>query len=280
MLINIGYILAMVAMALYLSHSYELPAKVHSMLRASLFNMLPTSKTPAVTETHSDTVNDPLAGHNDAEFVRQYKCDHEHKYRMSVIKRKPMLMYITDFMTDGEAQHLIAIGMPSLAESTVVGANSSYKHPGRTSRNSFLRRHHDAVVTCIEQRASSLVNLPVVNIEPLQVVAYSEGQKYDPHFDYFAPDAEGAARETLRGGQRVVTIFAYLNTLDLAKHGGGTQFPVINVTVPAVRGDAAFWYDTNEDGAEEPLTSHGGMAVRGDAEKFGLNIWIREGEFN
>ena len=164
-----------------------------------------------------------------------------------------------------------------MSRSTVVGEKNDVNH-ARTSHNSFLKRGQDAVVACIEGRASSLTGFPTVNIESLQVVWYRSGQEYRPHFDYFPPGSAGTERELSRGGQRMVTLFVYLNTVP-ERNGGATVFPVLNVTIPAVKNTAAFWYDMTPDGKEDARTLHGGAAVS-DFEKFGLNIWIRQGEFN
>lgn len=43
--------------------------------------------------------------------------------------------------------------------------------------------------------------------EGLQILHYHDGQKYEPHFDYFH-DAVNARPEN--GGQRVITVLMYL----------------------------------------------------------------------
>lgn len=55
------------------------------------------------------------------------------------------------------------------------------------------------------------------NGEDIQVLRYEHGQKYDPHYDYFADKVNIA-----RGGHRVATVLMYLT--DVTK-GGETVFP-------------------------------------------------------
>lgn len=60
------------------------------------------------------------------------------------------------------------------------------------------------------------------NGEDIQVLRYEPGQKYDPHYDYFADKVNIA-----RGGHRIATVLMYLT--DVAK-GGETVFPEAEVS--------------------------------------------------
>ena len=53
----------------------------------------------------------------------------------------------------------------------------------RTSSTGMLPAG-DPVVRRITERAANLTGYPYDNIEPLQLVKYLDGQKYEPHFDY------------------------------------------------------------------------------------------------
>lgn len=56
----------------------------------------------------------------------------------------------------------------------------------------------------------------------MQVLRYEHGQKYDPHYDYFADKVNIA-----RGGHRIATVLMYLT--DVVK-GGETLFPSAEVS--------------------------------------------------
>ena len=213
------------------------------------------------------------------QIAEDYHCDPDHPYRARMENRDPHLMIIDNFISQAEALHLIAIAQPEMQRSKVVADTDENKlSTGRTSFNTFLSRSQDAVVHCIEQRASRIVGKPLANMEPLQVVWYRKGQEYQPHYDYFAQGYAGTDRELKRGGQRIATFFVYLNTLK-EDQGGATTFPTLNLNVKPVQGSAAFWYDVQVDGTDDPRTLHGGAPVH-YGEKYGLNIWVREGEFN
>ena len=99
----------------------------------------------------------------------------------------------------------------------------------RTSSTAMLPAG-DPVVKRITERASYLTGYPYANIEPLQLVKYTAGQRYEPHFDYGeACDFE----ENMGKGHRHVTMLVYLNNLP-AGAGGHTPFPKLNVQVDPV----------------------------------------------
>ncbi|KAI3654329.1 hypothetical protein MP228_001048 [Amoeboaphelidium protococcarum] len=280
-----GYIYTAVAVFALMTmvNYYQIPQAISRNVKLQLAKL--ALYAAPETATSMTALVDPVGSwnddgsFNDLVFTHRYKCNENFTFGVNLMRRKPFMMYLRDLLTPGEAQHLIEVARPLFVRSTVVG-DENYVHEGRTSHSAFLQRSHDKVVKCIEQRVSRFVNKPVPNIEPLQVVWYREGQKYEPHYDWFERDGSGGDNELTRGGQREITIFAYLNTVDMEKHGGATSFPEIDVDVPARLGDAAFWYNTDADQKEDPLTKHGGSPIIGDGEKFGLNIWIRQGSFD
>lgn len=72
-----------------------------------------------------------------------------------------------------------------------------------------------------------------------------------------------------RTGQRLITLFAYLN--DIPKNqGGGTVFPELNVTFHPKKNTALLWFNQDARGNMDERTLHGGEAIQGDFEKWGL----------
>ena len=62
----------------------------------------------------------------------------------------------------------------------------------------------------VTERASFVTGYPYENIEPLQLLRYTDGQRYEPHFDYGeACDFE----ENMGRGHRHVTMLVYLNSV-------------------------------------------------------------------
>jgi hypothetical protein len=49
---------------------------------------------------------------DDNAFMKNYRCNKEHTFRVEVFKQDPLLMVIHDFLAPGEADHLRAIALP------------------------------------------------------------------------------------------------------------------------------------------------------------------------
>lgn len=77
----------------------------------------------------------------------------------------------------------------------------------RTSKGTFLRKNHDDIVARIEKRLAMVTMLPEENGEALQILEYVDGQKYEPHTDYFHDQLN---QDRSHGGQRVATVLMYL----------------------------------------------------------------------
>ena len=136
------------------------------------------------------------------------------------ISYSPRIRYLHRLLAPHECEHIVKIAQPLFSRSPVRGAVTRV----RTSTTAMLPAG-DPVVKRITARASYLTGYPYANIEPLQLVKYTAGQRYEPHFDYGeACDFE----ENMGKGHRHVTMLVYLNNLP-AGAGGHTTFPKLNV---------------------------------------------------
>eukprot|EP01052_Picozoa_sp_SAG31_P010926 SAG31_NODE_608_length_13576_cov_23.757290_6_plen_147_part_00 len=90
-----------------------------------------------------------------------------------------------------QCDHIITKATPSMANSGVSHVDSDIGKPAtnwRTSTQARLPNRADSVVTGIERRVHGLMRVPEDQGEPLQVLRYLAGQKYDAHNDFFDPD--------------------------------------------------------------------------------------------
>ena len=198
---------------------------------------------------------------------------------IEVLSWSPRIFVYHHFLSDAECDYLRYQATPFLVPSTVVdhtrpdGRKSDNR---RRSEGMFFPKHHfDPVLSDIEKRISLLTLMPLENGEPIQVLHYSVGGEYQPHYDYFNENTVGGASHLNRGGQRVASFLMYLNSPDA---GGETLFPIVNVQVKPIKGDALLFFDCCVNGAVDPLTLHGGSPViRG--EKWLATKWFRQYPF-
>jgi hypothetical protein len=146
--------------------------------------------------------------------------------------------------------------------------------PRRTSTTAMLGgRLDDAVVKRIRARIARFSGFPVDHLEPLQVVRYERGQKYEGHHDYFdVCDLE----DKTSSGRRQVTFLIYLVDMPPGEEGGGTSFPDLNLEVRPEQGSAIVFNDCHDWGGEDGRSLHAGQPpVNPDTVKYAINGWIR-----
>jgi prolyl 4-hydroxylase len=187
----------------------------------------------------------------------------------------PRVVVLGNVMSQQECAELRDLASARLARSeTVIDATGGSEiNAARTSEGMFFSRGENDLIMRIEARLAALVNWPVEHGEGLQILRYSPGAQYLPHYDYFDPAQAGSAAVLRRGGQRVGTIVLYLNT---PEEGGATVFPDVGLTVHPIAGQAVFFSYARPD--PDTRTLHGGAPVlRG--EKWVATKWLRQGRF-
>jgi prolyl 4-hydroxylase len=196
--------------------------------------------------------------------------------RVVLSLRDPRVVVFANFLSDDECDALRALAEPRLARSQTVdnATGGSEVNEARTSRGMFFGRGENELIARIEARIAALVRWPVENGEGVQVLHYTAGAEYKPHYDYFDPAQPGTATILKRGGQRVATVVMYLNS---PEKGGGTSFPDVALEVAPVKGSAVFFSYDHAHPATRSL--HGGAPVV-EGEKWVATKWLREGRFD
>jgi prolyl 4-hydroxylase len=187
----------------------------------------------------------------------------------------PRVVVFGSLLCDEECDALIALAKPRLARSLTVAVDTGGEeiNQDRTSSGMFFQRGESELVRRIEARIARLVNWPVEHGEGLQVLHYTPGTEYKPHYDYFDPEQPGTPTILKRGGQRVATIVIYLAE---PEKGGGTVFPDVHMEVAPKRGNAVFF--SYERPHPSTRTLHGGSPVLA-GEKWIATKWLRERPF-
>eukprot|EP00877_Chromochloris_zofingiensis_P013401 jgi/Chrzof1/8314/Cz03g05260.t1 len=196
----------------------------------------------------------------------------------------PRVFLFKQFLTDEECDYVINLAKPSMHKSMVVDSTTGQEiaDSARTSTGTFFQIGQTDVLTRIEQRVARITMIPVENQEGLQVLHYQNGQKYEPHYDYFH-DALNQGPE--QGGQRVITVLIYLST---PTEGGETVFPNAEVKSTGgdwsqcaqqglankpVKGDALMFYSLKPDGSKDEASLHGSCPTTA-GEKWSATKWI------
>ena len=189
----------------------------------------------------------------------------------------PILYVVNNFLSNDECEAFIEAANGKLKPSTVISTDKHIQHESRTSENCWIEHDANEIVHEVSKRFSILVQMPIRNAEQYQLVYYKRGTEYKPHFDSFDFETEDGKKNWEPGGQRMITVIAYLNDV---KEGGETGFPELGINVPPKKGDALVFHNTlQEDAAAypriNPRSLHGGMPVI-NGEKWMVNLWFRE----
>ncbi|VTU33467.1 2OG-Fe(II) oxygenase [Variovorax sp. RA8] len=189
--------------------------------------------------------------------------------------RHPRVVVFGDLLSDDECEGLIQTARRRLARSLTVETQTGGEalNVDRTSDGMFFERGENSLVARLEQRIALLLRWPLEFGEGLQVLRYSPGAQYRPHYDYFDPGEPGTPTILRRGGQRVATLVMYLQEPGL---GGATTFPDVGLEVAPKRGTGVFFSYERPDPATHTL--HGGAPVLA-GEKWVATKWLREREF-
>ena len=134
--------------------------------------------------------------------------------------------------------------------------------PDRTSTNANIAR---AEAPSVVEKLLALGACDERQLETLQVLRYTEGQRFLPHTDGFAGPVSACG---FRDSGRLVTIFVYLNGVS----GGSTRFNQLGIEVSPRRGMAVVHFPATTGLELDELTEHEGTPAVD--EKWLLTTWI------
>ncbi|OAP02609.1 hypothetical protein AXX17_AT3G31070 [Arabidopsis thaliana] len=211
--------------------------------------------------------------------------------RITQLSWTPRAFLYKGFLSDEECDHLIKLAKGKLEKSMVVAdvdSGESEDSEVRTSSGMFLTKRQDDIVANVEAKLAAWTFLPEENGEALQILHYENGQKYDPHFDYFY---DKKALEL--GGHRIATVLMYLSNVT---KGGETVFPNWKGKTPQLKddswskcakqgyavkprkGDALLFFNLHLNGTTDPNSLHGSCPVI-EGEKWSATRWIHVRSF-
>ncbi|KAK9272241.1 hypothetical protein L1049_002612 [Liquidambar formosana] len=211
--------------------------------------------------------------------------------RVTQLSWSPRAFIYRGFLSNEECDHLIDLAKDKLEKSMVADNESgkSIESEVRTSSGMFLKKAQDEVVADVEARIAAWTFLPEENGESIQILHYENGQKYEPHFDFF----HDKANQEL-GGHRVATVLMYLSDVE---RGGETVFPNAEekmsqpkddnwsdcakngYAVKPMKGDALLFFSLHPDATTDSDSLHGSCPVI-EGEKWSATKWIHVRSFD
>ncbi|KAK3250164.1 hypothetical protein CYMTET_40448 [Cymbomonas tetramitiformis] len=197
------------------------------------------------------------------------------------ISWKPRAYIWHKLLTKEECNAIVKLASPRIAKSKVVDSKTGQAadDPIRTSWGTYLTEDDSEVVRTVNEKVAKFSMLPASHGEQLQVLRYTDGQKYDAHWDQFDnPVVHKALFDN--GGQRVATVLLYLSNVE---QGGETVFPESqnwidpakataeswsscggqrgSLAVKPRKGDALLFWGTDLTGKTDKTSKHAGCPV-------------------
>lgn len=183
----------------------------------------------------------------------------------------PLIYLFEEYLSRAECEHLIELSQPHMQRAVVSGGTEGVQSDGRTGRACWLQHGETATTRSISERTAGLVGLPLANAESIQVISYSPGEEYKPHYDAWEAGTEAGNRCLARGGQRLVTCLFYLSSAE----GGSTCFPGLELVIHPSPGRMVLFHNCYPGTAlRHPGSLHGGMPPSAGT-KWACNIWFR-----
>ena len=122
-------------------------------------------------------------------------------------------------------------------------------------------------MSAVRARISAFSGYADHMLEPLQVVRYHPGEKYEPHHDLFD------LCDFPQKPRRHLTFLIYLNDLPEGA-GGDTTFPRLRLSIKPEARMALVFNDVLDSGMDDERTEHSGTPPR-EGVKYAINCWIR-----
>ncbi|SFT27073.1 2OG-Fe(II) oxygenase [Paenibacillus sp. BC26] len=174
---------------------------------------------------------------------------------------EPLILILENVLSHAECDMLIDLATTRMKRAKIGKAHEVSDI--RTSSSMFFEESENESIHRIETRISELMNIPLAHAEPLQILHYKAGERYQPHYDYFK-SGHGV-------NNRISTLVMYLNDVE---EGGETYFPSLHFAVTPKKGSAVYFEYFYTDDHLNGLTLHGGNPIVA-GEKWVATQWMR-----
>ena len=186
----------------------------------------------------------------------------------------PLIRVFPGFFNKEVCLWLIKRATPKLDRAKVYDAVHQQITTNRTRNNSsasFDLVDTDLVNILMQYRMANCLGVPLKNFDAGTVLHYAPGEEITEHIDFIDPNVPDYAAQIERNGQRIVTFLVYLND---NYQSGNTEFPRLNLSYKANRGDGLFFVNVLPDASPNLATLHAGRPPIG-GEKWIVSQFIR-----
>ena len=185
----------------------------------------------------------------------------------AIVAEQPFARLFSAVFTPAECAYLIGAAESRFEPSMVYdNAHRLVRDTIRTSDGAAIHwLIEDPAIHALNRRIAALTKTAFDAGEALQVLRYTPGQEYRPHFDF----VDGAQN------QRLWTALVYLND---EYEGGETAFVRTGTAVRGNTGDMLVFRNALADGSPDPLAEHAGLPVT-SGSKYLATRWVREGRW-
>jgi len=136
----------------------------------------------------------------------------------------------------------------------------------RVASNYFFDEQSFPEILPLKNQISKITNIPIYFQEQFCLIKYTEGGKYDPHYDSPDPDL-------VDDDPRMYSFIFYLN--DDYK-GGETHFPDLdNKHIKPKKGKMVYWRNFDDQQDMDHTKIHAGLPVT-KGTKWILTLWVRD----
>ena len=184
------------------------------------------------------------------------------------------VLELPQFLTYEECDNIIELSKDNLFPSKIYDESSDLlADTKRVSEQAWLD-DSDPFIKRLSDKIKNYTNTPNNFQEKLQVVKYSTGGFFKPHYDACEGGSEFCKRMDGENGPRYLTVLIYLND---DYEGGETVFPLINKSIVPRKGKAVIFQNVDKkNGYIITQSVHGGEPVT-KGSKWIANKWIRLG---
>lgn len=184
-----------------------------------------------------------------------------------------ILQEYPNLLNENECNEIIQLAKnKGLSKSKVVENNQLNKenHEFRNSSQCWISASSHPSLLKLAKISQDVTGLPLENQEEVQIVRYTEGGKFDAHFDpCISQDINICNNMNRNAGQRRSTLLVYLNDVS---EGGETEFVNLNYKIkPQVGKGMLFWSTDNQDNLLQNSKHRGNPVIQG--EKWIATIW-------